>query len=157
VLHDIVIDTNVFVHAENEAEADCEPSRRLISGLLATTTCLCFDEGFDLDEAKNKSLIAGEYLEHLPAGALAFALIEHCAASDRIRLISTSIRQAEVRRAIDRLVVDPTDRKFVRVARKSRERLLVTHDDQHLHSVAAELAEHVGIVLDDAYGSCARL
>ena len=157
VLQDVVVDTNVFVHAENEHAADCEPSRRLISRLRAATTSLCFDEGFDLDEARNRSLIAGEYLEHLPAGALALALIEECAAAGRIRLLPLSIRNRRVRDAIDELVTDPTDRKFVRVARKAAERLLVTHDDQHLHSVATELADRVGVQLEDAHGCCARI
>ena len=91
MLVDLVVDTDVLMHAENEESAKRDASRQLIGGILESETALCFDTGFDVDEARNRSGIAGEYFEHLPHGSLGLALVYECALSGRIRTISTEV------------------------------------------------------------------
>jgi len=65
MLVDIVLDTNVLMHAENSQEARCEQSGNLLQAPKICTTKLCVDEGFDLNESRNRSQIGSEYLKHL--------------------------------------------------------------------------------------------
>lgn len=156
MLADVVVDTDVFVHAETPNEADCEASRRFIDLLSATDTLLCFDPGFDVEESRNRSLIAGEYLASLAPGARALLLIQQCALTDRISIVDRAVPE-NISRALNRLVQHNKDRKFVRVAHNSQERVLVSHDDEHLHCVADALAQRTNVELLDAYGCCGRL
>jgi hypothetical protein len=153
MLADVVVDTNVFVHAENPGNAEYEASREFINLMLGATTLLCLDAGFDVDESRNASRIAGEYIAHLPPGALAHVLIQQCAANGRISILDPRVSPS-INQTIERLVDDPSDWKFVRVAHKSQERVLVTHDDDHLWPVVDELAAEVSVELADAYGCC---
>jgi predicted nucleic acid-binding protein len=155
-LVDVVIDTDVLMHAENEESADQEPSRRLIRRLLNSETRLCFDEGFNAEEAKNRSAIAGEYFERLPHGALGLALVLERALAGQIRVLPLKV-PPPVNRAINQLVWDKSDRKFVKVAYNSTERTLVTHNTTHLAPATAALGQRFDVDVVDAYACDARL
>lgn len=156
MLADVVVDTDVLMHADNEDSADRDASRDLIARLRASATALCFDPGFDLDEARNKSGIAGEYFDHLAHGSVGLALVEECALTGRVRSIATRVAP-DVNRAIRQLVWDPTDHKFVKVAINSEERVLVTHNTSHIEPAAVDLKARWRVDVVDAYACCARL
>src|SRR2546429_630081 len=61
MLPDIVIDTNVLGHPDTPTEPRYAASRALVLRLLEISTHLCVDEGFALDEARNRSFICAEY------------------------------------------------------------------------------------------------
>lgn len=69
MLEDLVIDTNVLMHANNSKEERQEDTIKFLKKLLASDTFICVDEGFDPDEAKNKSKIIGEYYQYLAVGS----------------------------------------------------------------------------------------
>ena len=50
---------------------------------MASSALLRVDPGFTFDEATNRSLIAQEYLSHLPFGTVGFAFLQYLASSDR--------------------------------------------------------------------------
>lgn len=156
MLADVVVDTDVLMHADNEASADRDASRSLIASLRAASTALCFDPGFHIDEARNRSGIAGEYFEHLAHGSLGLALVEECALSGRVRTVPIKVAP-DVNRAIRQLIWDPTDRKFVKVAINSDERVLVTHNTSHIEPAAAELRRRWRVDVVDAHACCGRL
>ena len=52
MLRDIVIDANVFLHAENHVEVRREACILLISLLRESGTCLCVDEGCSIVEER---------------------------------------------------------------------------------------------------------
>jgi predicted nucleic acid-binding protein len=156
-LTDIVLDTNVLAHADNRDNADMPHSRDLIAGLRRSSTALCFDEGFNYTESQNRSAIASEYFEHLPAGGLGLALVEECALYGRVSIVSTRVA-TKTNGAITRIVNDPTDRKFVKVAVNSTEHVLVTHDEAAFDDTAVEaLAAELGVEAIDAYGCRPRV
>jgi hypothetical protein len=104
-----------------------EHAHQLLTLLQQRTTRLCLDEGFDLNEARNRSHIGAEYLQHLSFGMLGYAVVAHLAASDRIKTISRQVPPAVGKRIRD-AVWSPPDRIYVRVAFNSDEKLLVSHD-----------------------------
>lgn len=142
MLPDISIDTNVWAHADNPQEPRQADSVALLSGLLGTTTSLCVDPEFSLVEASNRSKIGSEYLTHLAALPLASATLATLASSGRVQFVPTQVPDA-VRRLINRLVGDPSDRIFVKVAHNSRSGVLCSHDFTHLpHNARAQLQRH---------------
>lgn len=127
MLNDIVIDANVMLHAEDVREPRREQAHQLLTLLQQRTTKLCVDEGFDWNEARNRSHIGSEYLRHLSFGMLGYAIVAHLAASNRIKTISRQVPAAIAKR-IREAVWSPPDRIYVRVAFNSDEKLLVSHD-----------------------------
>jgi hypothetical protein len=75
MLVDVVLDTNLLMHSDDERQSHHEDCRNLLWELRDSTTLLCVDEGFDLDQAKNKSLIGGEYFDRLTATHTATAAV----------------------------------------------------------------------------------
>ena len=85
MLADIVIDTNVFLHAENEQEVRRESCQSLVALLREGNTLLCVDDGFNLlEESKNRSQIGREYIEHLRVGSVGYEIVRHLAQSGRL-------------------------------------------------------------------------
>jgi len=130
MLLDIVLDTNVLLHATNEQEPRRVQSQALLLALRDCTAHLCVDEGFDWNEASNRSQIGGEYLKHLRAGTLGYAVVEHLARSLRVKQVSRGVPQ-NVSRHIRRVGYGP-DRTYVRVAFNSSDRVLASHDFKDL-------------------------
>jgi len=151
---DIVVDTNVLVHASNEAHPYCHASLAFLSTLLAGTTVLCVDEGFSADESKNASLIGAEYTQHLVFGMPGYAVVQALASTDRLKQVARSVPD-NVRRAVKRLVPrNSRDRTFVHVAFNSTDRLLVSHDfDDFGGDIRKKLRQSLGVsivIADDA-------
>jgi predicted nucleic acid-binding protein len=143
VLVDVVLDTNVLLHADDERQDHQADARGLLDDLLVNETALCVDAGFDTDTAKNRSLIGGEYLENLNPTHTAMAVIAHLFATDRVRFVSRSVPPA-VKKCVEQCVRKKRDRTFLLVAYNSHERVLCSHDyedmqakkRQHLKKVA---------------------
>ena len=128
MLNDIVVDTNVFVHASNPNVPFHATSLALLRVLGDATVVLCVDEGFDIVEAQNRSLIAGEYYGNLISGMVGFAIIATLASTGRLKQVPKRVPQAvaqKIRRLVPR---NPRDRTFLRVSFNSHERILVSHD-----------------------------
>ena len=145
MLLDIVVDTNVLMHADNFQEPRQTDARAFLLSLRKSETLLCVDEGFDTDEAKNRSHIGSEYLEHLNFGMLGFAVVAHLASADRVREVPRTTPTAITRR-IRMGVGNPRDRIFVRVAFNAKEKTLASHDFTHLpQQVRNALSETIGV------------
>jgi hypothetical protein len=147
MLADLVVDTNVFLHAENDQEPRHIQAARLLIALQskACTTLLCVDEGFDLEEAKNRSQIGSEYLRHLRHGTLAFAVVVHLLGSLRIKQVPRGV-PANVSRRILQQGVTGADRTFIQVAYNSQDNTLTCHDFHDVpDTVRARLLGAIGV------------
>jgi predicted nucleic acid-binding protein len=147
MLADIVVDTNVFLHAENRQEHRHEQATGLLLALQdnTCTTLLCVDEGFDLEEAKNRSQIGSEYLRHLRHGTLGFAVVVHLLSSLRIKQVRRRV-PANVSRRILQQGVTGVDRTFVQVTYNSQDKTLTCHDfDDVPETVRARLLGAIGV------------
>lgn len=127
MLSDIVIDTNILMHADNKSETRREHCCRFLDALRHSDTRLCLDEGFDPDEARNRSQIYGEYRKHLRPGMLGFALVAHLARSRRIKTVSRQVSNHAAQK-IRQSVRNPQDRIYLRVALNSSSKTLASHD-----------------------------
>lgn len=124
---DLVVDTNVLVHANNEAEDRQLSSLEFINYLLDSTELICIDEGFDMDEGQNRSYIGHEYLKHLRNGDPGYTLIVRLAQSKRISEISRTT-SAQTTKKINQCLANNHDRVFIKVATNSTSKILLSHD-----------------------------
>jgi hypothetical protein len=115
------------MHADDERQDHREDCRHLLQELRDGTTSLCVDEGFDLDESKNRSLIGGEYFERLTATHTATAVIAYLFASERVQFVPRKT-PAAVKKCIEQCVRKKRDRTFLVVAHNSDEQVLGSYD-----------------------------
>lgn len=127
MLDDIVVDTNVLVHAGNPDEPLSGAAVGFMSALQACQTSICVDEGFDLNPARNRSYVGHEYLQHLRAGSIGYMLVTYLASNSRVKIISKSLDPAILRR-VNQRILNRKDRTFFRVTLNSVERVLASHD-----------------------------
>jgi len=141
VLSDLVVDTNVWVHAQNPQEARFQDSLNFLSALQSSEVLICLDRNFDPTGASNTSLIGTEYLQSIPPTGFSYSVLAYLLASSRVKSIDDAVGQAE-RKAIERIVPrNKKDRRFLRVAYNSDERHLVSHDFQDFDSKARSMAQ----------------
>lgn len=127
MLADIVIDTNVFLHAVNNIEPRQQSCILMLNLLNDGTTQLCVDEGFSLEESKNRSHIGQEYITHLRAGSIGYALVGHLARSGRVSILPRRV-PATVSRHITTQIRKGPDRTYVYVAYNSMGKTFASHD-----------------------------
>ncbi len=156
MLADVVVDTNVWAHADNPTEARQADAVGFLNQLLGSDTKLCVDPGFSLDEAQNRSKIGSEYLTHLSALPVASAILAALANSGRVSFVATSV-PTPIRRIINRTVHDPSDRIFVKVAHNSESQVLCSHDYSHLPDVARTQLRRVSVEVLSAGEASPRL
>lgn len=156
-LPDITIDTNVLLHACNPNEGRCADSIKLLTTLLATTASLAIDAGFNIDPAKNTSLIGGEYLQKLVPGTLAFSAIAAMASSRRMA-VYTAAMSPQTSRKLNQLVANRRDRTFVKVCANSRGKSLVSHDFADFPTAKRrELQKQLTLQIVDAGFACSLI
>lgn len=130
MLNDVVVDTNIFMHAGDGRDATLQTSAiDFIEKLISASTLLCVDEGYSINEAENTSYIWSEYLRQIQESTVGRSAIAFLAQSGRLSEVSRDVPE-QVARVIRRVVRDRTDRVFVQVAMNSNERVLVSHDER---------------------------
>jgi hypothetical protein len=127
VLTDLVVDTNVFVHADNPSEQRHAASVSLLDALLKGSTSLGVDDGFDLDSAKNESLMGQEYLERLTPLSAGFQVLAYLAQSGRTKFVPRKFDKA-TRDQVKQLIRNKRDRTFLLVSTEMVERVFCSHD-----------------------------
>lgn len=160
MLTDLVVDTNIFVHAHNKGlgarhDEALALTRRLIADEV--TTVLRVDPGFHVDESRNTSKIGAEYLAFVVPGMLGHAVIQRLAAGMRVQPVDTALDE-ETRVAVNALVQDESDRIFLRVTLNSDERVLASHDDAAFpDDVRDECEARWSMVLGEAIDALGRM
>lgn len=125
--NDVVIDTNVLVHAENKAIKVHQECVDFINYLTDSSESLCFDEGFAWHETFNKSQIAHEYLNNLRYGTMGYMLVVRLATSKRITEVSRTVSKRATN-IITQTVSKRRDRVFLKVAFNSENKILISND-----------------------------
>jgi len=157
MLVDIVLDTNVLMHAHNPEELRHDTCRELVQEMTTCATHLCVDEGFDLKEANNRSIIGSEYIKHLGFGTVGHALIAHLAKSLRVKYVSPRVPQNVSKKILQQVRKGP-DRTFLKVAFNSNDKTLACHDFNDVpEGVRIRLREAVGLRIVDSAGAVAAL
>ena len=128
-MDDIVIDTNVFMHAHNPNEKRSTNAKKLLLKIIDNDILLCVDSGFNLIEAKNSSLICHEYIKHLRHGSIGLAVVVKLASDKRIKEL-TSSTERKITKKVNQLLRNKSDKIFLKVAHNSNNKVLVSHDYQ---------------------------
>jgi hypothetical protein len=126
---DLIIDTNVLVHANNRLEPRRNYSVNLISHLITSDILLGLDPGFSLMRESNKSLIGAEYHKHLIYGTLGYALLVEVFKNKRIKEIDQTLDRASTKKILQH-IRNKRDRTFLKVTINSSKKTLVSHDFQ---------------------------
>jgi predicted nucleic acid-binding protein len=128
MLDDIVVDTNVFLHADDPRQENRQQEAiEFLNRLVEVSTSIAVDEGFDVDESKNRSQIGYEYLTNLTAVSLGMRVIVALVSGDRVETKSRSLNVAAKKR-INQLIRKKSDRAFLAVACNSNSKILCSHD-----------------------------
>jgi len=126
---DVVIDTNVLVHAKNPAVWSHDDAKSFLVALLAGQAKWCMDEGFSWNEADNQSFIYSEYRRKLIPTDLGLSVLAKLARTRRVAIAPKCSR--DVRDRIRALVpANPVDCRFAQTAAESQSGMLVSHDVQ---------------------------
>jgi len=150
MLSDIVVDTNVMMHAQNPMERRFKSSLTFLNALLKSATQICVDVGFDINPISNQSLIAGEYFKHLRFGSASYAVLTNLARANRIKELNKNLPDRE-RKVINQCVRKSRDKTFVVITRNSEEKILVSHDFKDFQNEKrAHLRRELGIAILEA-------
>lgn len=131
-LVDIVIDTNILLHANNPGYPGQASCIEFLDNIQASTELLCLDEGFHTDEAKNRSLIGSEYLQKLRTpGTRGRLFVEAMFRSQRCKEVPVKVEQ-RVLKVINQSIrtEKARDKTFLRVAVNSVDKVFVSHDSE---------------------------
>jgi hypothetical protein len=154
VLEDIVVDTNVLLHADDTRQPHQADASALLQHLLDGTTALCVDDGFDVDESRNKSLIGGEYFSRLNATHTATAVTAHLFATGRVELVSRTV-SVPVKKVIEQCVRKKRDRTFLQVAHNSIEAVLCSQDFEDMQKAKRKhLRDKAGVEVLEVGAAC---
>lgn len=124
---DIVVDTNIFCHANNTGVNFHASAKRFLLRLSNSDTLLCIDEGFDPDEARNRSHIGSEYYNNLRHGSFAYSILLQIIRDKLVKLILKS-QYTKHKSKVKRYVRNKTDRIFLCVTLVSNSGVLISND-----------------------------
>jgi hypothetical protein len=141
VLPDIVIDTNVFVHASNpNGTQQQQGALAFLKAMHASKTSLCVDKPFHgFDEATNRSTMGFEYIKHVRGNTYSYYLLAALAAAKRILVVGDKV-PVRTARKINQCIRNKHDRVFVRVAVNSQSNELASHD---FEDFSAQKRKHI--------------
>lgn len=145
---DLVLDTNILLHAANPIEARNADCVELLRLFWSNEIKICVDEGFSIEQSRNRSQIGSEYLARVIHGTLGYALILHLAQNQRISIASRKVAET-TNRVINRHVRSKNDRIFIKVAHNSSSKTLVSHDfndipQQSREQIKRSIEVHIG-------------
>jgi hypothetical protein len=149
MLTDIVVDTNVFGHAQNPSEPRFASSVAFLQSLLESSTDMCIDAVFAFGGA-NRSLIGQEYIANIGFGSVSYVVLQRLLESGRIRIVSIKVTQ-DVKKFIEVEIRNVRDRTFLRVTYNSEERQMASHDRIDFTDHFRDLCRRrLGISIQDA-------
>lgn len=141
-LNEVVIDTNVFRHAQNP-NMDCfEAAKDFLINVLESKIVICIDDS---------DLIKYEYINKLcnAAPGLGAEILSKLWQARRVVPVGQNISSQKHRKIIERLIRrrdHQRDRTFVKVAYNTNDNVLVSHDFKHFPvPVRNNLSKHIDV------------
>lgn len=127
-MREIVIDTNVFEHCNNEQCEWGEPSLKLLRSISESDITICLDSRFDPVESNCDSWIGVEYRKRIRLGMIGYPfLLMFLQGKDKVRQISMKDLIAE-KRKITRRIKNKVDVVFATVSTASGSKVLISND-----------------------------
>lgn len=125
---EVVVDANVWAHADNEDVSYVDACVLLCSQIASTTFVLCVDGGWSMDDT-NRSRIGVEYQDWVRVGSLGYHAIVWLASNERVVFIENMKPSDADRQAIAALLPNNKhDRHYLRLVICTADRLFISHD-----------------------------
>lgn len=124
---EIVVDTNVFMHASNTICEYSSSAVDLMAQLIESKVLLCVDDIFDSNEALNTSHIASEYFRFLVPGSIGHTTLLAIISNGRVKSYCKKDFTSQKRR-ITKMIRDKTDVVFICIAYASSDKTLISND-----------------------------
>jgi hypothetical protein len=158
MLSDLVVDTNVFVHAQNPAEQRFQDALNFLHKLLECDSKIGIDKLFSAG-SQNTSLIGQEYLDNLTPTGFGYAVLVAMLQSGRIKMDIPTRVPADVRRLVMREIPrNKRDRTFAFVTYNTMDRFLVSHDfSDFTQDVRNRLKDRLDIKIEEAFEALEQL
>jgi len=128
----VVVDTNVLVHAANENDQFFEDSQRALDQVLEYGLGICVDEEYIPDPARNSSFIGYEYLEHVGHGSYGYMFLLAALEGKRIKQVCKQ-DYTRFKRIFRQMVRNNADIIFLSVA-MATDKLLVSNDYEDMQA-----------------------
>lgn len=149
MLDDVVVDTNIFGHAQDPNTGVLfDEAAAFLERLLTVETPICFDGEVEA----NRSRVLAEYERVMFPTGLAAPVLTRILVERRYKELSPRVPH-HVRTIVNALlpVAESMDKLFVCLAYVSEESVLVSHDDNHLtHDVRQRAEQRLGVRMLDA-------
>lgn len=128
-LTDVVVDTNVFLHADDPSTPHQSAARELVVALVNGHIALCVDKkNANSGDGDYNSLILAEYAKHVRATMLAFPILQQLLAGRGAKFVPRAVPDG-IRKQIRQAVPGNTrDRTFVQTAYNTESGVLASHD-----------------------------
>lgn len=158
MLEDVVVDANIFAHAQNPKEKHCDAAAEFLERLLQVNTKLCLDGYFE-DGPRNSSLIGQEYLNSVQPTGKGYAFLVKLLSSGRVKMGVSRKVPPNVRKIVaDAIPKNNHDRTLVFVSYNSASRVVVSHDYMDFpKAVRGRIRKELGVVVEMAAEATDRL
>lgn len=159
MLADIVIDTNVLVHANNPGSAGLQKEAlAFLQAIHGAKTSICVDKPFhNFNAGSNCSVIVHEYIKHVRGNTYSFYLLAALAAANRIVVVGDRVPVATAKK-INQCIANRHDRVFVRVAVNSQNSEMASYDfDDFPEPKRKHIHKHIGVQVRTAQQAMALL
>jgi|WetSurMetagenome_2_1015567.scaffolds.fasta_scaffold307779_2 hypothetical protein len=123
----IVIDTNIFEHANNKKIKQYYSSNNFLKQINIDGTTLCVDEGFSDKECENRSRIMSEYYSRLAPGTAGYNYLMQIVQNGKVMPILNS-EILKYKRPLAKKIRDRIDLVFLCAAIICADKTLVTND-----------------------------
>lgn len=138
---DIVVDTNVLMHADNPKSGRQASSKDLLSYIDRNQIPICIDEGLK---------IFNEYHEYLASSPIGRSYIAKWLSQNNYVLLTTKLSPSDSR-WIGRNISDTLDKAFLKVAVNSQENDFVSHDfDDFPRRKRRDINDRLGVSVQTA-------
>jgi hypothetical protein len=126
-MNDIVIDTNVLLHTSNKGNQYYESANKTLVLVLQKDLSICVDDIFDVNEAKNTSVIGSEYHGKVIPGTFAYAfLLDRFIKGKYVQIIKKNYKNVKL--DLIKKIKNRHDIAFVIAAYGSQDKILVSND-----------------------------
>lgn len=126
----VVVDTNIFVHANDENVHCHDACINVLTHLLhSDDDYINVDINFDFtQEARNNSPIGEEYWEHIPNGGIGEAMILQAIEDERIEFLDEPHWHIDKKIRVNYPKMKIPDRFFLKITYKSVNKILISED-----------------------------
>jgi hypothetical protein len=159
MLADIVVDTNIFSHAQMPPDQQIFlDAKAFVEALLECETQLCVDGILDPNSPES-SKIGWEYYTYVRPIGLGYTALVQLLATGRVRMgVSDDVGPVLRRFVVNLIPNDSRDRTFVFVAFNTQDRIVVSHDKvDYTPRVRAAVQRRMDVTIEGATDTCGRL